>query len=103
MQPWVETEHRQNGEWEEVGEEGGNQRTLVARPTMKDEEGKRGSWAGIHGEQLLKELAKLQGMGRREVEPKVGNVQETVRGRAGMIEAEVIDTSVQVVPEAQRC
>lgn len=50
MQPWVETEHHQNEEWEEVGEEGGNQRTLVARPTMKDEEGKRAPWAGIHGE-----------------------------------------------------
>lgn len=50
VQPWVETEHHQNEEWEEVGEEGGNQRTLVARPTMKDEEGKRGSWAGFHGE-----------------------------------------------------
>lgn len=45
---------------------------------------------------------KLQGMGRREVEPKVGNVQGTVRGRAEMIEAGVIDTSFQVVPETQR-
>lgn len=42
-------------------------------------------------------------MGRREAEPKVGNVQGTVRGRAGMIEAGVIDTSVHVVPEAQTC
>lgn len=81
---------------------GENQRKPVARPMMKGEEGKRGSWAGIHGEQVLKGLVGARGMEKREVEQRVGSVQEMVRRWAGMIEAAVTDTSVQVVAGAQR-
>lgn len=83
-------------------EEEENQRRPVARPMMMDEEGKRGSWAGIHGEQVLKGLVNAREMMKRKMERRAGSVKETVRRRVGMIEARVTDTSVQVVAEVQK-